>query len=136
SLHPDGMGGLGFLPYTQLSFFPVAFSFSALLAAGLNNLMIFSNASVYDFSVLIVSLLVFEFLLFVLPLLVFLPLLASIKRKYFFLYSRDAWDFARAYEKELDNYKETGEIKPDASWHVDLIGSFEKTAGMQLVPMN
>src|SRR5205085_8270863 len=65
SLHPDGMGGLGFLRYTQLGFFPVALAFSSLLAAGLNNLMIFSKASIYDFPVLIVSLLVFIFLLFV-----------------------------------------------------------------------
>ena len=73
--------------------------------------MIFSHASIYDFPVLIVSLLVFVFLLFVLPLLVFLPVLAAVKRKYFLEYSRDAWDFARVYEKELNDYYETGETK-------------------------
>jgi hypothetical protein len=136
SLHPDGMGGLGFLKYTQLSFFPVALALSSIVAAGLNNLMIFSDASIYDFPVLIISLLVFVFLLFVLPLFVFIPLLASVKRKYFLKYSKDAWDFARAYEKELDEYYATGENRPDTSWHVDLIGSFEQTANMKVVPMD
>ncbi len=133
SLHPDGMGGLGFLKYTQLSFFPVAFAFSSLVAAGTSNLIIFSNGSIKDFPVLIGALLVFVFLLFILPLLIFLPLLASVKRKYFLEYSRDAWDFARTYEKELQDFYDTGETRPDTSWHVDLIGSFEKTADMRVV---
>ena len=77
--------------------------------------------------------LVFVVLLFILPLLVFVPLLASVKRKYFFEYSKDAWDFARAYEKELKDYYETGKDRPDTSWHMDLIGSFEKTASMRIL---
>jgi hypothetical protein len=133
SLHPDGMGGLGFLKYTQLSFFPVALAFSAQVAAGTNNLIIFSEASIRDFPVLVGSMVVFVLLLFILPLLVFMPLLASVKRKYFFEYSKDAWDFARAYEKELKDFYATGENKPDTSWHIDLIGSFEKTSSMRIM---
>jgi hypothetical protein len=133
SLHPDGVGGLGFLRYTQLSFFPVALGFSSVVAAGMSNLIIFSGASIHEFAVLIGSLLVFVILLFILPLLVFVPLLASVKRKYFFEYSKDAWDFARTYEKELKDFYETGENRPDTSWHVDLIGSFEKTDSMGIL---
>ena len=133
SLHPDGVGGIGFLNYTQLSLFPVALAFSALAAGGLSNLIIFSNGSIRDFPVLIISLSLFVLLLFILPLLVFIPLLARVKRKCFFLYSKDAWDFARAYEKELKDYYENGETRPDSSWHVDLIGSFEKTSSMRII---
>ncbi len=133
SLHPDGMGGIGFLKYTQLSFFPVALAFSSLVAAGMSNLIIFSGASMRDFAVLLGSMLVFVLLLFILPLLVFVPLLASVKRKCFLEYSKDAWDFARAYEKELKDYYDTGKDRPDTSWHIDLIGSFEKTAGMRIM---
>ncbi len=133
SLHPDGVGGLGFLRYTQLSYFPVALGFSSVVAAGMSNLIIFSGASMHDFALLLGSLLVFVVLLFILPLLVFVPLLASVKRKYFFEYSKDAWDFARAYEKELKDYYETGKDRPDTSWHVDLIGSFEKTGSMGIL---
>ena len=40
------------------------------------------------------------------------------------------------FKKELQDYYELGEKKPDTSWHVDLIGSFEKTDRMQILPVN
>jgi hypothetical protein len=133
ALHPDGMGGLGFMKYTQISFFPVALAIASLAAGMTNNSMIFSGTSIMEYKVLIVSVLVFVLLLFILPLLIFLPLLASIKRKFFFQYGLESWPIARQYEKELKDYLETGEEKPDASWHVDLIGSFEKVSNMKIV---
>jgi len=133
ALHPDGMGGLGFLKYTQLSFFLVALAFSSLVAGALNNLIIFTNASILDFKLLIVSLFIMIALLFILPLMVFIPLLARVKEQYFFEYSKDAWPFAREYERELKDYVATGETRPDSSWHVDVIGSFESMSHMKLV---
>jgi hypothetical protein len=133
ALHPDGVGGLGFLQYTQLSFFPVALAFSALTAGVLNNMIMFSGISIQDYKVAIGSVLIFVFLLFIMPLMLFIPRLAKIKRKYFMLYSKEAWPFARKYEEELNSFYLTGEEKPDASWHVDLIGSFEKTKDMKIM---
>ncbi|HZZ75244.1 MAG TPA: hypothetical protein VFE04_04920 [Puia sp.] len=133
ALHPDGVAGLGFLQYTQLSFFPVAFAFSAVTAGVLNNVIMFSGISIQDYKVAIGSVLIFVILLFILPLMLLLPKLAKIKRKYFMLYSMEAWPFARKYEEELSAYYEAGEEKPDASWHVDLIGSFEKTRDMKTI---
>jgi hypothetical protein len=62
-----------------------------------------------------------------------LPLLAKVKRKYFMLYSLQSWPIAREYEDQLKEFHLTGEEHPDASWHVDLIGSFEKTKEMKVV---
>jgi hypothetical protein len=133
ALHPDGMGGLGFLKYTQLSFFLVALAFSSLVAGALNNIIIFTNASILDFKLLIVTLFILIALLFILPLMVFVPLLARVKERYFFEYSKDAWQFAREYERELKEYQQTGKTRPDTSWHIDLIGSFEKASQMKLM---
>jgi hypothetical protein len=133
ALHPDGVGGLGFLQYTQLAFFPVALAFSALTAGVMNNMIMFSGISIRDYKVAIGSVLIFVFLLFILPLMLLLPMLAKIKRKYFMLYSREAWPFARKYEEELKSFYQTGEEKPDASWHIDMIGSFEKTRDMKII---
>jgi hypothetical protein len=133
ALHPDGMGGLGFMKYTQISFFPVALAIAALAAGMTNNSMIFSGTSIMEYKVLIGSVLVFVLLLFILPLLLFLPLLAGIKRKYFFKYGLESWPIARQYEKELKDFLATGEEKPDASWHVDLLGSFEKVSEMKII---
>ena len=133
ALHPDGVGGLGFLKYTQLAFFPVALAISALTAGMLNNMIIFSGITIQDYKVAIGSVLIFVFLLFILPLLLLIPLLAKVKREYFMLYSREAWPFARKYEEELKEYYKTEEEKPDASWHIDMIGSFEKTSDMKII---
>jgi hypothetical protein len=111
----------------------VAFAFSALTAGVLNNMIMFSGISVQDYKVAIGSVLIFVFLLFIFPLLLLLPKLAQVKRQYFMLYSLEAWPFARKYEEELKSYYQTGEEKPDASWHVDLIGSFEKTRDMKTI---
>lgn len=133
ALHPDGVGGLGFMQYTQLSFFPVALAFSALSTSVLNNMMIFSGVSLIDYKVAIGSVLVFVLLLFILPLLQFLPLLSRVKRRYFLQYSLEAWPIARKYEEQLKAFYLTRENEPDASWHVDLIGSFEKTKDMKII---
>jgi len=133
ALHPDGAGGLGFLKYTQLSFFPVALAFSALMAGVTNNMMIFSGISLIEYKIAIGSLFVFVLLLFILPLLLLLPLLAKVKRKYFMQYSLQSWPIARKYEEELISFYKSEEEKPDASWHVDLLGSFEKTKDMKII---
>ncbi len=136
SLHPDGAGGLGFLRYAQLSFLPVAFAFSSIIAAGLNNIIIFSKVSIYDFKMNIIAILLFTLLIFVLPLMIFIPLLSVVKRKYYLWYSRQAWVCARQYEKEVNDFAQNGKEKNDASWHVDLIGSFEKTDNMNPLLIN
>ena len=133
ALHPDGVGGLGFLQYTQLSFFPVAFAFSALAAGVINNMMIFSGVSLIHYKLAIGAVLIFVLLLFILPLTLLLPLLAKVKRMYFMQYSLHAWPIAREYEEQLKEFYLTGKENPDASWHVDLIGSFEKTAEMKVI---
>ncbi|HEX5024311.1 MAG TPA: hypothetical protein VFV68_03520 [Agriterribacter sp.] len=136
SLHPDGAGGLGFLRYAQLSFLPVAFAFSSVIAAGLNNIIIFSKVSIYDFKMNIIAILLFTLLIFVLPLMIFIPLLSVVKRKYYLWYSRQAWVCARQYEKEVNDFVQHGGEKNDASWHIDLIGSFEKTDSMNPLLIN
>ncbi|HEY4325942.1 MAG TPA: hypothetical protein VGN20_18275 [Mucilaginibacter sp.] len=133
SLHPDGMGGLGFLRYTQLSFFPVALAFSILTAGVTNNLIIFSGVSIKDYEVAIGSVLVFVLFLFIFPLLLPMPLLAKVKRTYFMQYSLQAWPITREYEDELKAFYKTGEEHPDTSWHVDLLGSFQKTQDMKII---
>lgn len=136
ALHPDGVGGLGFLQYVQFSFFPVAFAFSSLMAGVINNVIIFSKASITDYKIGIGSLLFFVLLLFILPLLQFVPLLAKVKKKYFMQYSLEAWPIARKYEEQLKGFYLTGENEPNASWHIDLIGSFEKTNEMKVFLVN
>ena len=48
-------------------------------------------------------------------------------------YSLHAWPIIRKYENELNDFYKSEEEKPDSTWHVDLIGSFEKTKEMKLI---
>jgi len=133
SLHPDGLGGLGFLRYTQLSFFPVALAYSMLTAGVMNNLIIFSGISIADYKVAFGSVLLIILFLFILPLLLLMSLLIKVKRRNYMQYSLQSWPIARKYEGELKDYYQTEEENPDTSWHVDLIGSFEKTRDMKVM---
>jgi len=89
-----------------------------------------------DYKVTIASALLLVLLLFILPLLQFLPLLVKVKRKYFMQYSLEAWPIARKYEAQLKEFYLQRENEPNTSWHVDLIGSFEKAKEMKVVLVN
>jgi len=48
-------------------------------------------------------------------------------------YSLQSWPMTRKYEDELKAFYKTEEENPDTSWHVDLLGSFEKAQDMKVV---
>ena len=96
-------------------------------------MIIFSGVSLIDYKIAIGGALLFVLLLFILPLTLLLPLLAKVKRKYFMQYSLEAWPVAREYEEQLKAFYLTGKENPDASWHVDMVGSFEKTKEMKII---
>jgi hypothetical protein len=136
ALHPDGNGGLAFMNYVQLSFLPVAVAFSALIAAGLNNLMIFAKITPYDYGSAIGSALISVLLIFILPLLVFVPLLARVKRKTTIEYASEAWGIVTQYRDQLRDFVKKEDVKPDTSWHVDLCTSYEYADKMNIVLIN
>lgn len=132
ALHPDSFGGLGFLRYTQLSFFPIALAFSALAAGFVNNMILFSGISISEYKIMLGSIVVMIFIVFVLPLTLLVPLLTRIRRTDYLKYSLESWPIARKFGEELLAYYQTGTEKPDVSWHADMIGSFEKTENMKV----
>ena len=136
ALHPDSFGGLGFLRYTQLSFFPIALAFSALAAGFVNNMILFSGISIVEYKIMLGSIVVMIFIVFVLPLTLLVPLLTRIRREDYLKYSLEAWPIARKFEEELVAYYHSGTEKPDVSWHADMIGSFEKTENMKVNMVN
>ena len=93
----------------------------------------FSGISIADYKIAIGSVLGFVLLLFILPLLLLIPMLAKVKREYFILYSLQAWPITREFEGQLLAYYKTEKEHPDTSWHVDLQGSFEKTKDMKII---
>jgi hypothetical protein len=79
--HPDQAGGLGFLGITQVGFGSLAFGLSSILAANTAFLIVFKGADIEAFKIPFVAYLVLINLIFLGPLLVFLPLLARTRRQ-------------------------------------------------------
>ena len=79
--HPDQAGGLGFLGIAQISFGSLAFGLSSILAANTAFLIVFEGADIETFKIPFVAYLVIVNLIFLGPLLVFLPLLARTRRQ-------------------------------------------------------
>ena len=79
--HPDQAGGLGFLGIAQIGFGSLAFGLSSILAANTAFLIVFKGADIEAFKIPFAAYLVFVNLIFLGPLLVFLPLLARTRRQ-------------------------------------------------------
>jgi hypothetical protein len=79
--HPDQAGGLGFLGIAQMSFGSLAFGLGSILAANTAFLIVFEGADIETFKIPFVAYLVIVNLIFLGPLLVFLPLLARTRRQ-------------------------------------------------------
>jgi hypothetical protein len=79
--HPDQAGGLGFLGIAQVGFGALAFGLSSILAASAAFLIVFKGADIETFKIPFIAYLVFVNLIFLGPLLVFVPLLARTRRQ-------------------------------------------------------
>jgi len=78
--HPDQAAGLSFLGATQISFGLFAFGMSSILSASTAFLIVFQGADIEAFKIPFVVYLVIVNLVFLGPLLVFVPLLARTRR--------------------------------------------------------
>jgi hypothetical protein len=79
-MHPDGTGGLGFLAASPRAFLPLALAHGALLASWIANRIFYAGAKLTDFFTDMFFLVIFLLLIFVGPLLVFLPKLETLQR--------------------------------------------------------
>jgi hypothetical protein len=97
-LHPDRLGGLGFLSNTVYAFALLATAHGALLAGQIANRIFFLGASLPQFKAEIAVMLIFMLCLVLGPLLVFAPQLAQAKR----LGLREYGTLAERYVREFD----------------------------------
>lgn len=96
--HPDRAGGLEFLTHTVDGFAPLAMAHGAALAGLLANRIFHLGASLPDFKVEIVVLVIFVQCLVLVPLLVFAPQLLQAKLKG----SHEYGTLAQRYVREFD----------------------------------
>jgi hypothetical protein len=137
--HPDRVGGLGFLANTVYAFIPVLTAHGALLAGQLANQIFHVGASLTQFRLEILLLVIFLVFLVVGPLLVFAPQLAQAKRTGL----REYGTLAQGYVREFDAkwvHRNRQDEEPilgsaDIQSLADLGNAFAVIQGMRIVPV-
>jgi hypothetical protein len=138
--HPDRLGGLGFLTNIIYAFSLLAMAHGALLAALIANRVFFTGARFMDFKYDIVLLLIYLFIILILPLVVFSAQLAACKREGLREYGQLAQSYVRAYDQKWlrggaskqEQFIGSGDIQSLA----DLGNGFEVIANMRFLPIS
>jgi hypothetical protein len=96
--HPDRVGGLGFLAATTHAFIPLLAAHGTLLAGNLANQIFYAGATLTQYRLEILLLVIFMVLLVVGPLMVFAPQLAAARRTGL----REYGTLAQGYVRDFD----------------------------------
>jgi hypothetical protein len=97
-IHPDRLGGLGFLANTVYAFSPLAAAHGVMLAGPLASRIFFAGAKLSDFRAEALALVVVVLLVVFSPLLFFAPQLAAARRKGMREYGTLAERYVRAFD--------------------------------------
>ena len=136
--HPDRVGGLGFLSGIVIAFAPLLASHGVGLAGLIANQIFFRGATLPDFKIQLLVVVVFLLLLVLGPLLLFVPHLSQARRIGLREYGTLAQGYVRAFDHKWlrggaardEALLGTGDIQSLA----DLGNSFEVVQGMSVIP--
>jgi hypothetical protein len=136
--HPDRVGGLGFLPSVAHMFVPLALAHGVMVAGPIANRIFYVGASLPQFKIEIIVVVVFLLCIVLGPLLVFSPQLAAAKRTG----TREFGTLAERYVREFDAKWLRGGAagepflgSVDIQSLADLGNSFEVVKGMRIAPI-
>ncbi|OPY90218.1 MAG: hypothetical protein A4E73_02604 [Syntrophaceae bacterium PtaU1.Bin231] len=139
-VHPDQAAGLGFLGAAHVSFGALAFGLGSVLSASAAFLVVFEGADMESFKIPFGAYLVLVNLIFLGPLLVFVPLLARTRRRGLLEFSALADRYDHAFMEKWIRGKSpadepllgTGDIQSLA----DLGNSYQFARQMKLFPFS
>jgi hypothetical protein len=137
--HPDRVGGLGFLAATSHAFVPLLMAHGALLAGNLASQIFHAGASLTQFKLEILLLVILMVILVVGPLLVFAPQLAAARRTGL----REYGTLAQRYVRDFDAKWVRGGVAADEPMLgsgdiqslADLGNSYSIIQDMRIVPV-
>jgi hypothetical protein len=137
--HPDRVGGLGFLAATSHAFVPLLMAHGALLAGNLVSQIFHAGASLTQYKLEILLLVILMVILVVGPLLVFAPQLAAARRTGL----REYGTLAQRYVRDFDAKWVRGNVAADEPMLgsgdiqslADLGNSYSIIQDMRIVPV-
>jgi len=139
--HPDRCGGLAFIGKYPTTYVLFVFALSTVVAATVLKAVVFMGASIMSFKYALAGLVLFLIAAFVLPLLVFTPVLLRLKKQglsqYGALVSRHNIAFEEKWVHGVanDSVDEEPLGSPDMSSLADLSASYELIQNIRLVPI-
>jgi hypothetical protein len=138
-MHPDRLGGLGFLSRIGYGFAPLLIAQGSLLTGMIANRIFFDGAELTDFKLEIFTFVAIMVAVVLAPLLVFVGPLSHARRAGMREYSHLAKRHLDEFEaKWLRGGADTGELlvgNPDVSSLTDMSSSFDVLREMRLVPI-
>ncbi|MET0217876.1 MAG: hypothetical protein ABW205_08110 [Burkholderiales bacterium] len=138
--HPDGAAGLGFVGETQRFFWSIVFAFSATTAGVLANEIVFGGVSLRHYEIPMAGYLVVVLLVFLGPLLMFMPQLIEAKIKSLHDYSALAVTHNQMFDGKWvqgDNPKGEPVLgTPEISSLADLGNAYDVLDRMRPVPFD
>jgi hypothetical protein len=138
-LHPDRIGGLGFLSEIDSAFIPLALVHGVVLSGLIADRIFHLNAILTDFKIEISVIVCLVWIILLLPLLFFTGQLAHSKRKgilkYGQLSSRYVRDFDKKWLRDGNDSKEELIGSADIQSLADLANSYEVVRKMQMTPI-
>jgi len=136
--HPDRAGGLGFLATIAFAFAPLLSAHGALVAGFIGNRIFFQGATLVDFKIELIVVVIFLLILVEGPLLFFMPQLAAARRNGLREYGTLAQRYVREFDdKWIRGAAPAGEPlvgSADIQSLADLANSYELVRGMNVVP--
>ncbi len=137
--HPDRVGGLGFLATTTYAFIPLLLAHGALLSGNLANQIFHAGATLTQYRLEILLLVIFMVMLVVGPLTVFAPQLSRARRtglrEYGTLAQRYVRDFDAKWLRSQSDNDEALLGSGDVQSLADLGNSFAVVQDMNVVPI-
>lgn len=141
AMHPDGVGGLGFLSNTVNAFIPLALAHGAILAGMISDHIFFEGDKLLDFKFEIIIIVVLVLCIVILPLFLFSSQLVEAKKVGSIAYGRFAAQFVQEFENkwlrkgppdaEVDSSQMGGDIQSLA----DLGNSYKMVESMRALPV-
>ncbi|HEY1268057.1 MAG TPA: hypothetical protein VGH16_12455 [Candidatus Binatia bacterium] len=135
-MHPDGVGGLGFLSHIVYAFSPLLLAHGCILAGLFLNRILYMGASLGDFKMDILGAVIFLLLILLGPLMFFTPQLAAAKRAASREYGVLAEQYVRDFNAKwlADGSKEELLGAVDIQSLADMGNSYQTVRTMRPVP--
>ena len=137
--HPDGAGGLGFLEQLCVGWSPVVFAISAVLASRWAHEVVYHEVSVQSLRLPMLAFGALALLVFLAPLLMFLPVLGAAKRAALLDYSALVGRHGRLVRRRWILREPVGDEAllgaPELGPVADLLSLYESVRKMRTLPV-